>query len=67
MKVLSCLTNLISISISLHIGQDWTFSLQGLQVTCPFLHCIMGGREILAHTGHSRFCFRSSGREMGAK
>ena len=40
----------MSMSISLHMGQDWTFSLQGLQVTWPFLHCMMGGSEIRAHT-----------------
>ena len=28
---------LISISISLHMGQDWTLRRQGLQVTWPFL------------------------------
>ena len=35
--------------------------LHGLQVTWPFLHCMIGGRDILAHTGHSRFAFKSSG------
>ena len=74
-------TYLISISISLHMGQDWTLRRQGLQVTWPFLpgyiffnhtkvffvciffsyfshrHCMIGGREILAHTGHSRLAW----------
>ena len=76
---MSKLTHLMSISISLHMGHDWTFSLHGLHVTCPFLHCMMGGKDIRAQTynkeiksryldlqlkltGHSRFCFRSSGR-----
>ena len=43
--------------LSLDISQY----LHGLQVTWPFLHCMIGGRDILAHTGHSRFAFKSSG------